>query len=798
MMGRAVACITRRPRLFLLVALVLVVDAAILGSSLADRLGSGGTDDPRAESARVQRVLDEHYPDRQPNLVLLVSAPEGGQVDDRDVARRGVGIAERLAFEESVVGVVSYWSTGAFELRSRDGTQAVVAAHIEGDEDEARAVLRRLEHRYAGSSDGLTVQVSGAVAVQKEIQTTIAEDLTRSELLVLPLTLAVLVWVFGSVVAALLPVAVGIIAILGTNAALRLLTGVTEVSIFAQNLTTALGLGLAVDYALLIVRRYREELPAAADPRQAVLRTVRTAGRTVLFSALTVAASLAALLVFPLYFLRSFAYAGVSVVLIAALTALTVLPALLVLLGPRVDAWTVRRRPHGGTAGGTAGNSPGTDRSGARWGRLATAVMGRARLVGVVVTGLLLLLGMPFLDARYGTADHRQLPQSSGNRVVQETLRNDFAGSPESAVPVLLRTGGAEGTDRPRGGHRAGSGDGTGDTRDTDDTSDTRRYARKLSALPGVEEVESSAGVFRDGEYAESPTPADDSRRKAGYDLLTVISEDDTSATSAANQRLVRAVRAALGPERAHTGGPAAVLVDSKEAIGRGLGPALAVVLCATLLLVFLMTGSVVLPFLAVALNVLSLTAMFGAVVWVFQEGRLSGLLGFTPTGDIETTLPVLMFCVAFGLSMDYGMFLLARIKEVHDRTGDHRAAVVQGIRSTGGLITAAALILAVVFAAMGASRITNSKMLGVGVALAVLTDTLVVRGLLTPAVLALTRHRTWWAPPALRRLHQRFGLREVPAPPQPSSAPERTPEAVGAYPTGPSGSGHSPHRETP
>lgn len=741
------AHIVRRPWLFLVAALVLVLDALLLGADLPDRLGNGGTTDPGSESARVQRVLEAHYPEQQPNLVLLVSVPEGAQVDDRAFAAQGAALAERLAFEKPVVGVVSYWQTGLAELRSHDGRQAVVAARIEGDEKRSRAALEELAPRFRGEQGaegeqggrgeqgGLTVRITGQLAVQNEIQSTVAEDLARSELIALPLTLIVLVWVFGGVLAAALPVLVGLVTVLATGAVLRVITGFTDVSVFAQNLTTALGLGLAIDYALLIVRRFREELDAGLVPGEAVLRTVRTAGRTVLFSALTVAVALAAMLVFPLYFLRSLAYAGITVVLVSALTALTVLPAVLALLGRRVDALTVRRR-------GRRDAQPPK-------GRVTELVMRRAPLVTVAVTGILLVLGLPFLNARFGTADHRQLPAASESRIARETLREDFDDLPEGSIPVLLRTGGAS----------------SADARATAD-----RIAGKLSALAGVTRVESSAGTYRDGVRSEAPSPADSGRRTAGYDLLTVVAEDDTAATSAAHQELVGRLRDASGSDGASVGGPAAEVVDSKAAIGRGLVPALGFILVGTLVLVFLMTGSLALPLLTIALNGLSLTAMFGAVVWVFQEGGLSGLLGFTATGDVEATLPVLMFCVAFGLSMDYGVFLVARIKEHFDRTGDHRESVLHGMRTTGGLITAAAVVLSVVFVSIGLSRITNTKMLGLGVALAVLVDALVVRTLLVPAVLALLGRRAWWAPAPLRRIHRRLGLREEPDAPAPDS----------------------------
>jgi RND superfamily putative drug exporter len=724
-----------RPWLFLLAAAVLILDAVLLGADLPDRLSNGGTTDPGSESARVQRVLEDHYPEQQPNLVLLVSVPEGAQVDDRKMAGQGVRLAERLSFEKSVVGVVSYWQTGLEELRSRDGNQAVIAARIEGGDDRARAELERLAPDFRGTRGDLTVRISGALAVQDEIESTVAEDLTRSELIALPLTLLVLVWVFGGVAAAALPVLVGLATVLGTGALLRVVTSFTEVSVFAQNLTTALGLGLAIDYALLIVRRFREELATGADPAAAALRTVRTAGRTVLFSALTVAVALSAMLVFPLYFLRSLAYAGISVVLVASVTALTVLPAVLVLLGPRVDAWQVRRRRRGG-------------RAPAAKGRLTEAVMRRAPLVTVAVTGLLLVLGLPFLGARFGTADQRQLPATSEARVVQDSLRDDFDDTPDGSVPVLLRTAGAS-----RAEARATAG----------------RVAGKLSALDGVTRVESSDGSYRAGHRSEIPTPADSSRRTSGHTLLTVVAEDHTAATSAAHQRLVESLRGASASDEAWVGGPAASLVDSKAAIGRGLAPALGFVLLATLLLVFLLTGSVLLPLLTVALNALSLTAMFGAVVWVFQDGHLSGPLGFTATGDVETTLPVLMFCVAFGLSMDYEVFMLSRIKEEYDRTGDNAGAVAVGLERSGPLITSAAVILAASFATYASSGIVFLKMLGIGMVVVILIDATLIRAVLVPVFMRLAGKANWWAPAPLRAVHERFGISES-APPAPAA----------------------------
>ncbi|MEV5969846.1 MMPL family transporter [Streptomyces sp. NPDC051921] len=708
--------VTARPRLSLLLALVLTALAVLAGGGVADRMGSGGWEAPDAESTYAIEVLEREFPASQPNLLLLVDAGDAA-VDSPDVAAEARRLAERLDAQPGVDGVGSYWQTGSPALRSKDGHQALIAARIDGEEKAAGEVLQRLAPEFRGTHGPVEVSVGGPLAVRHEMQTIIQEDLLRAEMIALPITLVLLVMVFGSAVAALLPLGIGIVAILGTNAVLRGITEFTDVSVFAQNLTTALGLGLAIDYALFVVRRFREELATGADARTAVATTLRTAGRTVLFSALTVAVSLAAMLVFPQYFLRSFAYAGIAVVLLAAAAALTLLPAALVLLGDRVNALDLRRllrRGGRGRATETGAEAAG----GAGWGRVAALVMRRAPLFAVATAAGLVLLGLPFLGVKFGTADDRQLPSTAESRVVQDQLRGGFPGSPGGALTVL-----AEGEATP---------------------AQYADYRERIAKLDGITRV-------------DGPVTSGTGERTHAY--FTVVAEGE--GVGAGAQRAVGELRAEQAPFDTSVTGAAAVLVDSKDAIGERLPWAAGIIVVVTLILVFLLTGSVVVPLQAVVLNALSLTAMFGAVVWVFQEGHLSGLLGFTPTGDIETTLPVLMFCVAFGLSMDYGVFLLSRIKEEYDATGDHEHAVRFGLRRTGGLITAAAVILAVVMVAIGTSRVTNTKMLGLGVALAVLMDAMVVRSLLVPSVMKLTGRLTWWAPGPLRRLHDRFGISE-------------------------------------
>ncbi|MBY8880838.1 MMPL family transporter [Actinacidiphila acidipaludis] len=700
--------VTARPRLTLLMALLFTALAVVAGNGVADRLSSGGWEAPHSQSSYATAALAEHFPASQPNLVLLV-AGRGAGVDSPAVAAEGQDLARRLAADPDVTGVTSYWGTHAPVLRAKDGRSAMITARLRGDDNAVAEEIKRIAPAYRGTHGPVGVSVGGSSAVRHDLQTTIQQDLVRAEMIALPVTLVLLVMVFGSAVAALLPLGVGFIAILGTSSVLRGVTELTSVSVFAENLTTALGLGLAIDYALFIVRRFREELASGLPPLAAVGRTLRTAGRTVMFSALTVAASLSAMLVFPQYFLRSFAYAGIAVVLLAAGAALIVLPAALVLLGARVNALDLRR---------VLRRRPGGE-SGAGYARVARLVMRRAPVFAIGAVAGLLLLGLPFLQVKFGTADDRQLPAAAESHQVQQQIREEFPGSPDGAITIL-----AEGADPAQ----------------------LASYERRIAELPSVVRV-------------DGPVTAAGSRTA----YLTVLPKGE--AVDSGTQGLVRQIRDVPAGFRASVTGQAAVLVDTKDAIAAKLPWAAGIIALVTLLLVFLLTGSVVIPLQAVLLNALSLTAMFGSVVWVFQDGHLSDLLGFTATGSIETTLPVLMFCVAFGLSMDYGVFLLSRIKEEYDRSGDHRSSIVFGLQRTGGLITAAAVILAVVMVAIGTSRVANTKMLGLGIALAVLMDAMVVRTLLVPAVMRLTGRATWWAPPVLRRLHQRFGISEGAAP---------------------------------
>jgi RND superfamily putative drug exporter len=557
-----------------------------------------------------------------------------------------------------------------------------------------------------------------------------------AESIAIPITMIVLIWVFGSLVAALLPLAVGLSAIIGTMAVLRGLAVFTDVSIYALNMTTAMGLALAIDYSLFVVSRYREETAHGSASDAAVRRTMQTAGRTVLFSALTVGLSLAAMLVFPVYFLRSFAYAGLAVVGLATLAALVLLPALLTLLGPRVDALDLRAGIRRLLRRSAPAPRP-LEQS--FWYRFATAVMRRALPVAFLVTAVLVLLGLPFTQAHFAYPDDRVLPTSAQAHQVGDDLRSGFGSNASSTIFVVA----------PDIGSRTDAVGG---------------YAAQLSRLDGVTAVDSAAGTYADGTAA---APANPSMTKDGATYLAVHSNTDPQATAAKD--LLSRVEATPAPWPTLTGGQTADNRDSLDALAGALPYALIWIAVALFTVLFLFTGSVVLPLKALVLNTLSLSATFGAMVWIFQDGHLAGLFpDLTTTGYLVPTMPLLMFCVAFGLSMDYEVFLLSRIREAWLESGrtaaDNTHAVAVGLGRTGRIVTAAALLMAIVFAAIAKSGISFMMMFGTGLALAVLMDATVVRATLVPACMRLAGSWNWWAPAPLARLHRRIGLTEEPA----------------------------------
>ncbi|GAA1266477.1 hypothetical protein GCM10009609_32040 [Pseudonocardia aurantiaca] len=717
-----------RRRLWILAVTVLgVIVAGMIGSGVADQLSTGGYTDPDSESARAEKMLDQRFGQGQPTFVLVATVPEGQTVADPAAAEAGMELDRRLSAEPGVLGVQSFWSMDqSASLRSKDGRSAIVMARLAGDDDARKRTVRGFIDRYR-QQGVLTLRAGGSDEVSREITDVLEADLLRAEKYAVPITLVLLVLVFASVVAASLPLVIGLVAIAGTLAELWILSNLTDVSVFALNVTTALGLGLGVDYSLFVVTRFREELARGRAPNCAVIETVRTAGRTVVYSATTVMISLAALLIFPLYYLRSIAYAGIAVVVLAAISAVVVLPAVLALLGERVNKLAIFRRIP-------------TRRARVLptfWERLAGAVMRRPGLVAVGVVAILVALGTPFLHAQFALPDDRALPQSASSRQAGDMLREDFATQESAQLFVVSdqRTEAGALTD----------------------------YAMELSRLPGAARVDALTGSFADGVQVAAPDRTSARFERGSGTWMAIVPAANSSTTT--GKELVDRLRSTPAPVPMLVGGASAQLVDTSDAIADKVPWALAIIAFAVGVLLFLFTGSVIVPLKALVLNLLSLSATFGAMVWIFQEGHLRWLLGnFTVTGQLDVTIPILMFCLAFGLSMDYEVFLLSRIREEWEQTGDNTVAVARGLGHTGRLITATAAIIAVVFLSFATSSVTSLKLLGVGMTLAVLMDATLVRGLLVPALMKLTGRINWWAPPWLRRMHTRFGLREAPA----------------------------------
>jgi RND superfamily putative drug exporter len=698
----------------LLVSVLVLLGSAVLGVGAFGKLKTDGAfQDPSADSTVAQRLLDRHFGGAD-DVVLLVHARRGS-VDDAAVSTAGLAAARRLVSERGVSDVVSYWQTHDPRLRSADGRYAVVLGNERTDHQLDRDALQRL----ASTDPDVSVTVGGGAAVNSDVTTQVGKSLVIAEAIAVPIILVLLVLAFGSVVAALLPLAIGAVAIAGTFAELFLLGSVTDVAVYAINLTTALGLSLAIDYALLMVSRYREELAGGAEPARAVVHAVATAGRTIAFSGATVVAALAVLLIFPLYFLRSFAYAGIGVVAISVAAALVLLPALLAVLGQRVNA---------GRLPWAKGRPPVT--AAPLWGRIADLVMRRPVLTAVPVVALLLLLAAPLLHISFGTPDDRVLRPDASSRIVGDVLRTELSGNSATAVEVV--TDGAVPEDA------------------------VRAYGESLSGLAGVSGVQTSVGDFADGRQVSAVANRDLAR--ADSQRLSVVTTSDPR--SAVAQRLVRAIRERPGPAgaRVHVGGQTAQLVDSKHAIGSRLPLAGLLIGLTTFVVLFLFTGSLLQPVRSLVLNLLTLSATAGLMVLIFQDGHLAGLLHFTPL-PLDTSMLMLLFCIAFGLSMDYEVIVLSRIKELHDRGADNHRAVVSGLTHSGRIVTTAAALVAVSFLAFGTSTVSFLQLFGVGAGFAVLVDATLVRAVLVPACQRVLGRFAWYAPPALRRLHGRVGV---------------------------------------
>ena len=726
----------RFPKRVLAIAGLLLVAAAAYGAQAASHLASGGFYDTKAESGIALNTLTNTFHAGDPNLILEVSSPAG--IDSSATRTAGLTIAEDLQRQPFVSQVLSYWTAPAAQaagLRSHDGKSGLIAVRVVGDDNQAPKRAYDMYKGIVGTHDGITVKAGGNVATVHTVNQLTTSDLAKSEAIAIPITVVVLIWVFGSFIASLLPLVVGISSIVGTMAMLRGLGRLTDVSIYALNMTTAMGLALAIDYSLFIVSRYREEIRLGKDPDTAIRTTMNTAGRTVLFSALTVGLSLSAMLVFPMYFLRSFGYAGIGVVALATLAALTLLPAMLKVLGPRVDALDLRafaRRRLGRPAPVV---KPLEETF---WYRFANGVMRRALPIGLIVTAVLVGLGLPFLHASFGFPDDRVVPKTEAVHQVGDDLRYNFSSNAASTISIVVPSTSTAPTQLPD-------------------------YASRLSTVANVTSVSSSAGTFVAGRQVGPGDP----HMAIGTETYLDVQTSADAQSDKAKQTLTD-LRHVQAPWRVQFTGQTAINSDSLHALATAMPLAIALIALATFLVLFLFTGSLVLPLKALVLNTLSLSATFGAMVWIFQEGHLASLYGnLTTTGQLNATMPPLMFCVAFGLSMDYEVFLLSRIREAwleSDRsTAANTRAVAVGLGRTGRIVTAAALLMAIVFAAIADARVSFMMLFGTGLTLAVLMDATIVRGILVPAFMRLAGRWNWWAPAPLARLHDRFGLSEEP-----------------------------------
>lgn len=740
------------PKRILAVAALLMIGAAVFGVPVTKSLSAGGFQDPTSESARATQLLTDKFGVGDMQLILTIGGPGG--VDDPAARTVGEEIVKVIEDSPHAADVVSAWtspSSVAKDLVNEDKSAGLVVAGLFGGENDAQkyaeALMDTVNADVLPEHPDVVVTVGGSAIVYSQINTQTEHDLLMMESIAMPLSFLVLVWVFGGLLTAALPMAVGALAIVGSMAVLRGITFFTDVSIFALNLSIAMGLALAIDYTLLIISRYRDELADGVEPHQALIRTMGTAGRTVLFSAVTVALSMAAMVLFPMYFLKSFAYAGIATVAFAAFAAIVVTPAAIVLMGERINALDVRRLLRRVFRRPEPVAKPITEQF---WYRSTKAVMKRAWLVGVGGVALLLLLGVPFLGVKWGMPDDRVLPASASAHQVGDQLRDDFAINSDTAVTIVLPD--VAGLAPP----------------------DLEGYAAELSKVGDVTGVTVPTGTFVAGEKVGPPAAA--TGFADGSAFLTVSSSAPLFSDASGDQ-LDRLHQVATPDNRvAEFAGIAQANSDSVDAIMERLPVVLGVIAAITFALLFLLTGSVVLPLKALVLNVLSLTAAFGALVWIFQEGHFNAL-GTTSTGTLVANMPVLLFCIAFGLAMDYEVFLISRIREYWLESGQTHAdvdeSVALGLARTARVITAAALVMSISFAALIAAEVSFMRMFGLGLTLAVLVDATLVRMMLVPAFMHVLGRWNWWAPKPLAKLHDKIGISESGPPDKAAATPE-------------------------
>ncbi len=686
--------IVKRRRLIFSLFMVAIFSAGAIGSSVFGKLDSGGYNDPKSDSAKAFEYLTDVFKVKDPAVVLVVETSNG--VNDPAVVATATKLETSLKNESGVGSTLSYWSAGgAPTLKSSDSNSAFLFIYSEDVEwDNVQSLGKRIQEKYEGNFENLNIYASGTGVFAHAINTKIADDLKLSEAISIPLTFILLVFVFGGLVASSMPLLVGVSAILGSLFVIYLLTLFTGVSVFALNLITGLGLGLGIDYSLLVVNRFREELHSGKSVDEAVKRTVETAGKTVFYSGLTVVITLAALMLFPLMFLKSFGYAGVTVVIMAVLGALVALPALLAILGKRIDKAVVRK----------GALKPKED---GRWAQTARFVMRKPVSVVVLSLVLLTVLAAPIKNIVFSQVDSRVLPASNPAAYAAQLITERFPGQEGNPIEIII-PGGASNIEQ------------------------INNYTQEIAKV---------VGVVRVGEP-----------QILGNDVRVIAVHDMGPRTPAA-EALIKEIRLIPSPDQTLIGGVAADYADTQIGIAKTMPWALTWIAIGVLILLFVFTGSLILPIKAVILNILSLAATLGVITWIFVDGNLKWLVGdFTTTGSVDTGSIILVAVVAFGLSMDYELFLLSRIKEEHDAGRSNVESVATGLQRSARIITAAAGLLAIVFASFVLSGVTSIKMLGFGVAFAIILDATLVRALLVPALMRLFGERNWWAPKSLKR----------------------------------------------
>lgn len=680
----------------LVLFMLITLTAGGIGSLAFGKLDSGGYSDPKSESARATTYIIEKFKVQEPIVTLVVDSQTN--VDDAQVVANASALEKEIQKVEGVSKTYSYWSTGgAPTMRSTDGKAGFILVYADlksGDFKGFSAIGAAIQERFDGNYQGLQVYAGGGAVITHAINHKIEKDLLLAESIAIPLTFLLLIFVFGAMVASAMPLFVGVSAILGSFFLIYLLTQFTNVSVFALNLITGLGLGLGIDYALLMVNRFREELHHGKSVDESVIKTVATAGKTVFYSGLTVFVTMASLLFFPLNFLKSFGYAGISVISLAVLGAVIALPALLAILGEKVDKGVVRK-------------SAITPKEDGRWAQTARTVMRRP--IPVVIASLVILgiMALPIANIAFAQIDSRVLPATDRAAISSHVIESRFDGLLGSPIEVVV----------PNGVGRE---------------SEISSYLAQVKVVPGIVRI----GAFE----------------TYGKDIRVQVISSVASRTTASEQ-VIHDIRALKSPTGTLIGGAAADFTDSQDGIASKLPFALGWIALTVLILIFVFTGSIILPLKAVLLNALSLCATLGAISWIFIDGHLKWLVGdFTVTGTLDTGSVILVAVVVFGLSMDYELFLLSRIREEHLSGKSNVESVAVGLQRSARIITAAALLLAVVFATFMISGVTSIKMLGFGVALAVLLDATLVRALLVPALMRLFGERNWWAPKWMAR----------------------------------------------